>query len=137
MPFQCEAMVVRELGGPDVFEKHTIELPWPGKPDEVLVRLKAAAINPADSFFRALGMCIGEAPGAVLGHDGAGIIEAVGDDVSGFAPGDRVCFCNGGIGGDAGTYAQFAVVPQWLLAKVPDNVHTHAALSKMRLPEVV
>lgn len=44
--------------------------------------------------------------------------------------GDRVCFCNGGIGGAPGTYAEAAVVPDWQLARVPDGVDdlTAAAL---------
>ena len=44
--------------------------------------------------------------------------------------GDRVAFCNGGIGGTMGTYSQAAVVPEWQLAKVPDPVDdlTAAAL---------
>ena len=43
-------------------------------------------------------------------------------DVTRFRPGDRVCFCNGGIGGDPGTYAEFAVVPEEQLVLVPANV---------------
>ena len=98
---------------------HEIELPWPGKTDQVLVRMEAAGVNPADTFFRALGTYIGEGPGTVLGHDGAGVVEAVGDDVTSVKVGDRVCFCNGGVGGDHGTYSRHAVVPEWLLAKIP------------------
>jgi len=130
MSFTCEAAVMREIGAPDVLEIQQIELPWPGKSDEVLVRMEAAGINPADTFFRALGLYIGEGPGAVLGHDGAGIVEAVGADVTTVSIGDRVCFCNGGVGGDPGTYARYAVVPEWLLAQVPDSIDmiTAAAL---------
>ncbi|MDH5355855.1 MAG: zinc-binding dehydrogenase [Gammaproteobacteria bacterium] len=122
MTFTCDAMVMREPGAPDVLERRTIELSWPGKPDEVLVKLEAAGINPADTFFRALGPYIGDGVGATLGHDGAGVVEAVGEAVTEFSVGDRVAFCNGGVGGDPGTYASHAVVPEWLLARVPDNV---------------
>jgi NADPH2:quinone reductase len=66
----------------------------------------------------------------VLGHDGAGIVRLMGSNVSSVAPGDRVCFCNGGIGGDLGTYAEAAVVPEWQLVKIPAEVDdlTAAAL---------
>jgi NADPH2:quinone reductase len=50
------------------------------------------------------------------------VVEAVGADVRGVHPGERVCFCNGGIGAEFGTYAEHAVVPAEQLAKVPDSV---------------
>ena len=69
MPFSTRAAVLARLGDPDVFEIKNINLAWPGKADAVLVRIEAAGVNPADTFFRALGPYIGEGPGAVLGHD--------------------------------------------------------------------
>jgi NADPH2:quinone reductase len=104
MSFTSEAAVMCRIGAPDVFEIQEIDLPWPGNSDEVLVRMQSAGINPADTFFRALGPYIGDGQGSVLGHDGAGVVEAVGDSVSQVKVGDRVCFCNGGLGGDPGTY---------------------------------
>ena len=73
MSFRSKAVVMREIGAPDVLEIRDLELPWPGKDDQVLVRLEAAGVNPADPFFRALGTYLGEGPGTVLGHDGAGV----------------------------------------------------------------
>ena len=66
----------------------------------------------------------------MLGHDGMGIVKEIGPAVTLVRPGDRVCFCNGGIGGALGTYAEAAVVPEWQLARVPDAVDdpTAAAL---------
>lgn len=130
MTFASKAVIMRETGAPDVLELRDFELAWPGKDDEVLVRIEAAGVNPADTFFRALGTYLGEGPGTVLGHDGAGVVEAVGSHVTSVRVGDRVCFCNGGVGGDPGTYAQHAVVPEWLLARVPDaiDIDTAAAL---------
>ena len=130
MPLLSKAVVMREIGAADVLEIQDFELPWPGKDDEVLVRIEAAGVNPADTFFRALGTYLGEGPGTVLGHDGAGVVEAVGNGVTSVRVGDRVCFCNGGVGGDPGTYAHHAVVPEWLLARVPDAIDltTAAAL---------
>jgi NADPH2:quinone reductase len=129
MSFTSEAATLREFGAADVFEMRELQLPWPGKTDDVLVRIEAAGINPADTFFRALGTYIGQGPGTVLGHDGAGVVAAIGNDVTSVKVGDRVCFCNGGVGGDYGTYARHAVVPEWLLAKIPDSVDFITAAS--------
>lgn len=130
MSFVSEAIVMRDIGAPDVLEIRDFALPWPGNSEDVLVRIEAAGINPADTFFRAFGTYLGEGPGTILGHDGAGVVEAVGDAVTSVQVGDRVCFCNGGVGGDPGTYAYHAIVPEWLLAKVPDSIEltTAAAL---------
>ncbi len=116
------AVVARGQGGPEVLERMAIPLAWPGGPRDVLVRLKAAALNPADIYFRQYGPYIRSEEPLVLGHDGAGIVEAVGRAVRRFKPGDEVCFCSGGIGGAAGTYAEFAVVPELLLVAKPGGV---------------
>ncbi len=116
------AMVATAKGEPEVLKLRDIELPWPGGGGDVLVRLAAASINPADCFFRQLGGYIDGPQPLVLGHDGAGMVEAVGASVKTVKPGDRVAFCNGGIGGTAGTYAHHAVVPAEQLAKIPDAV---------------
>ncbi|CAM8639231.1 Qor NADPH,quinone reductase and related Zn-dependent oxidoreductases [Paracoccaceae bacterium] len=122
MTFTTHAIVMRAAGGPDVLEYLPVDLAWDPEGAEVLVRLVAAGVNPADTFFRSLGPYIGAAEGCVLGHDGAGIVQAVGRAATGFAPGDRVCFCHGGVGGAAGTYALHAVVPVDCLVRVPDSV---------------
>lgn len=122
MTFTTEAMVMRGAGGPEVLEYRALDLHWDPEGAEVLVRLVAAGVNPADTFFRALGPYVGTAEGCVLGHDGAGIVQAVGRGALGFSVGDRVCFCHGGVGGAAGTYARHAVVPADSLVKVPDAV---------------
>jgi NADPH2:quinone reductase len=127
---KIKAMVATTKGGPEVLKLQDIDIPWPRGKKDVLVRLRAAALNPADVFFRQLGGYI-DGPGPlVLGHDGMGIVEAVGAEVTSVTAGDRVAFCNGGIGGAPGTYAEAAVVPEWQLAKVPDAVDdlTAAAL---------
>ena len=50
------------------------------------------------------------------------MVEAVGARVTRVGPGDAVCFCNGGIGANPGTYAEFAVVPESQLVRKPDGV---------------
>lgn len=124
------AIVVTEKGGAGVLKRHDVDLAWPGGASDVLVELRAAALNPADLYFRELGGYLAGPEPFVLGHDGMGVVSAVGSSVTLVKPGDRVCFCNGGIGGTMGTYAEAAVVPEWQLAKVPDAVDdvTAAAL---------
>ncbi|NNE22719.1 MAG: zinc-binding dehydrogenase [Rhizobiales bacterium] len=124
---KMQAMVMTSPGGPDILHMCEVEVAWPGAANDVLVRLKAAGLNPADTFFRASGAYLESDGPTVLGHDGAGVVEAVGSDVSGFAVGDRVCFCNGGIGGPPGTYAELAVVPDYQLARIPDEVSFQTA----------
>ena len=116
------AIVATSLGGPEVLEKAEIDLAWPGRPGDVLVRLKAASLNPADVWFRSLGPYVKSEGPLVLGHDGAGVVEAIGPGVARVTPGDRVAFCYGGIGADPGTYAEHAVVPADYLAILPDSV---------------
>ncbi|MEZ5775681.1 MAG: zinc-binding dehydrogenase [Hyphomicrobiaceae bacterium] len=121
------AMVMTGVGGPQMLQPREIEIGWPKGPSDVLVRMRAAGLNPADTFFRALGTYIASDGPVVLGHDGAGVVEAVGSTVTSVKPGDRVCFCYGGIGGAPGTYAEFSVVPEALLTPLPDAVEMREA----------
>ncbi len=92
-------------------------------PGQVLVRVKASGVNPLDLKIRS-----GKAPHAkhplpaVLGMDLAGTVEAVGVDVTAFAPGDEVYGLTGGIGGLQGSLAEFAAVDADLLAPKPANL---------------
>ena len=80
-------------------------------PGEAVVRLRAAALNPADIFFRQLGGYVSGPAPLVLGHDGMGVVREIGAGVTLVKPGERVCFCHGGIGGNPYTYAQPAGQP--------------------------
>jgi NADPH2:quinone reductase len=122
-----KAAVLIAPGGPESLQLSNVDLPWPAAGLDVLVRLTAAALNPADGYFRAFGPYVDNAGPCILGHDGVGIVEEVGGEVSRIQPGQRVCFCNGGIGGNYGTYAEFAVVPESQLAVVPDSVDDASA----------
>ncbi|MDX8402088.1 MAG: zinc-binding dehydrogenase [Mariprofundaceae bacterium] len=119
------AIVMTRTGGPEVLEIREMPAPTPG-PGEVLVRLHAAGVNPIDTKLRARGLYFGEPP-AVLGCDGAGVIEAVGEGVSGFGTGDAVWHCFGGLGqrsadgGPAGNDAEAIAVPAAYLARKPES----------------
>ena len=127
MALKMKAVVLSATGGPEVLENREVDLPWPASGSDVLVRLTAAALNPADAYFRSFGPYLETGGPCILGHDGAGIVEAVGDEVGTVRPGQRVCFCNGGIGGGFGTYAEYAVVAESQLAAIPDAVDDASA----------
>jgi NADPH:quinone reductase len=122
MDARMKAVVASAKGGPEVLVSRDVPLSWPAGRGDVLVQLKAAALNPADVWFRKLGGYFEPSGPFILGHDGAGIVEAIGADVVGVKPGDRVCFCHGGIGAAPGTYAEFAVVPAELVVIIPAQV---------------
>jgi len=114
-----KAVIMDKPGGPEVL--HLADRPDPAisTPTQILVRLKAAGINPVDTKLRANGTYYPDRLPAVLGCDGAGVVEAVGDAVTRFAPGDAVYFCNGGIGGEPGNYAELTVVEEAYAARKP------------------
>ncbi|QRV92669.1 Zinc-binding dehydrogenase [Ceratobasidium sp. AG-Ba] len=87
---------------------------------QVLVRITSAAVNPVDWKIIDYGIFINDFP-AVLGADGAGIIEALGSEVTGFSKGDRVLF-QGQYIPDFGTYQQYALVDSDAMAKTPGNI---------------
>ncbi len=109
-------------GGTEVLQVTEVPQPDPG-PGEALVRVRAAGVNPVDTKVRQKGLFApGAEPPAILGCDGAGAVERVGEGVDTVAPGDRVLFMNGGIGLAPGNYAEYAVVDARFLARTPDGV---------------
>ncbi|MEG4204800.1 zinc-dependent alcohol dehydrogenase family protein [Microcoleus sp. Pol7_A1] len=114
-----KAIVFETPGSPSVLQLQDIPAPTIQTETDVLVRLRAAGINPIDTKLRARGTFYPEKTPHVLGCDGAGVVEAVGAGVQSFQVGDEVFFCNGGLGGSRGTYAEFAVVDQRFLALKP------------------
>jgi NADPH2:quinone reductase len=119
----CE---VTAFGGPEVLEPGERPNPVPAA-GGVVVRIRAAAVNPTDIGTRSGG---GRArmpelqPPFVLGWDLAGEVAAVGEAVTGFLPGDRVCgmIPFGRIGGRVGAYAEMAAVDSEWLAPLPADV---------------
>ncbi|ANV84876.1 alcohol dehydrogenase [Picosynechococcus sp. PCC 7003] len=123
-----KAIAMTAAGNPDVLQ--LIEAPQPQitTPQQVLVKLQAAGVNPIDTKVRSRGTFYDDPLPAILGCDGAGIIEAVGSDVKKFAVGDAVYFCDGGLGkAGTGNYAEYAVVDARFIAKKPENLSFAAA----------
>lgn len=118
-----KAIVMTAPGGPEVLELQDIPDPEISQDREILVRLKAAGVNPIDTKLRTRGTLYPDATGpAVLGCDGAGIVEAVGAAVQNYQVGDEVYFCNAGLGAQTGNYAQLAVVDERFVAKKPTSL---------------
>jgi NADPH2:quinone reductase len=117
-----KAVVMTRTGGPEVLEVREVPTPALRDDRDVLVSLRAAALNPADVWFRANGPYVNPGKPCILGHDGAGVVERVGAAVTRVRVGDRVAFCNGGIGADPGTYAEAAVVREDRLAPIPEGL---------------
>ena len=118
-----KAIVYRCYGSPDVLELATIAKPAPAD-DEVLVKVKAAAVNPLDwhymrgsPYVMRLGTGFGKPDETRLGVDFAGTIEAVGKNVKQFKPGDDV------FGGRTGAFAEYVTIAEdRALALKPSNV---------------
>lgn len=115
------AVLMTAVGGPDVLVVG--ELPEPELTGErdVRVRLRAAGINPVDYKLRSGGMIGGSLP-AVLGWDGAGVVESIGPAVTRVHPGDEVYFCDGGFGPVPGTYQEVKIVDERYLAHKPKRL---------------
>jgi NADPH:quinone reductase-like Zn-dependent oxidoreductase len=127
-----KAIVRGRYGSPDVLELTEIDKPEPGD-DEVLVRVHAASVNPADWHFlrgtpyiARLQLGLRKPKDRVLGCDVAGRVEAVGKDVTMFRPGDDVFgspFMHG-----LGAFAEYVCVPEDLPAPKPATLSfDHAA----------
>jgi NADPH:quinone reductase-like Zn-dependent oxidoreductase len=109
----------QRLGGPEVLEFVEVPRPVPA-PTEVLVRVRAAGVNPVDWKVRSRGGFLGDPPFTV-GWDVAGVVEEVGLGVTRFAVGDRV-FGMPRFPREAAAYAEYVTSPSRQLARIPDGL---------------
>ncbi|MBE9230429.1 zinc-dependent alcohol dehydrogenase family protein [Cuspidothrix issatschenkoi LEGE 03284] len=116
-----KAILMTAAGKPDVLELQEVPQPIPTN-TEILVQILAAGVNPIDTKLRQRGTFYPEQMPAILGCDGAGIVEAVGSDVEKFHVGDEVYFCYGGLGGNAGNYAEYTIVDERFVAFKPQSI---------------
>jgi NADPH2:quinone reductase len=118
-----KAVLMTASGNPEVLQAQEIPNPAiPPKETELLIHLKAAGINPIDTKLRKRGTFYPDKMPAILGCDGAGVVEAVGASVQRFRVGDEVYFCNGGLGAHQGNYAEYTTVPERFVAHKPPSV---------------
>lgn len=117
-----KAVLMTTAGGPEVLQIRDVPDPEFHGAFEVLVRIKAAGVNPVDTKVRRNPTYYPDNVPAILGCDGAGVVEDVGHSVTRFKPGDEVYFFNNGLGGAPGNYAQYTVVHEDFLAPKPGNL---------------
>jgi NADPH:quinone reductase len=111
------AQLLKAYGGPENFV--LTDIPKPAiEPSKLLIRVAATSVNQIDIKIRG-GLPIGPDLPAVLGADVAGMVEAVGDGVIGFAPGDEVYGCAGGVKGQGGAMAEYMLADARLVAPKP------------------
>jgi NADPH2:quinone reductase len=120
-----KAIRVDRTGGPEVLEYADVPDPVPG-PGEALVRQTAVGINYIDVYVRT-GLYKRPLP-FVNGREGAGVVEAVGDGVSGLKPGDRVAYAQTA---NLGGYAEKNAVPALDLVPIPDGIDDRIACALM------
>ena len=118
-----QAIRVHQFGGLDVLSLDQVPLPEPG-PGEARVKLEAAGVNYIDIYHR-MGQYKGALP-LTLGQEGAGVVDAIGPNVTGVKLGDRVAYAS-----QQGAYAEQHVVASWRLVPIPDAVSTQQAAAVM------
>jgi NADPH:quinone reductase-like Zn-dependent oxidoreductase len=116
-----KAVVCHNYGSPDVLKLEEIERPTPSD-DEVLIKIRAASVNPVDRLFRGrpylvrIKTGLGKPKDPRMGRDVAGQVEAVGRNVTHFKPGDEV------FGTCSGAFAEYACASESAIVMKPDNM---------------
>ena len=118
----AKKVLLEEFGSPDNMKIVSVELSAPAA-GEVQLKQTAIGLNFIDIYQRK-GVYPLQLPTS-LGHEAAGVIEAVGDGVTNFKPGDRVAYMNAGLG----AYADFRNVPADRLVHIPDEVTDENAVA--------
>jgi NADPH:quinone reductase len=114
---------VKETGGAEKMQLVDVPKPAPG-PKQALVRIAASGVNFIDVYFRS-GLYKADLP-VTLGSEAAGTVEAVGEEVTEVAAGDRVAYAMA-----RGSYAEYAVVPAAQLVKIPGHLDFNRAAAAM------
>lgn len=118
-----KAIRIYQFGGPEVLQLDDVPLPEPGL-GQARIKIEYSGVNFADVYFRS-GEQGGKLPDGI-GGEGAGIVDAVGPDVTSIAPGDRVAYAT-----QRGSYAEYAIVQAGRLVRIPDGVTTKLAAAVM------
>lgn len=119
-----KAIRIEKTGGPEAMALSEVELGAP-KPGEITVRAKAIGVNFIDTYHRS-GLYPVALPSGI-GMEAAGVVEAVGEGVTQFKPGDRAAYA----GGPIGAYAQANNVAAASAVKVPDGISDEQAAAMM------
>lgn len=129
-----KAILMTAVGDPDVLKFQDIKEPEISEATQIKVKLEAAGVNPVDTKIRRNGVFYDNPLPAVLGCDGAGVVVETGADASQFKVGDKVWFCNGGLGREQGNYAEYTVIDERWVSLMPGAFSfTEAAASPLVL----
>jgi NADPH:quinone reductase len=122
---KAKAIVVNEIGGPEVLQFVEVEVPAPGA-GEVLLRHRAIGLNFVEIYFRS-GVYPAPSMPFTPGSEAAGVVEAIGPGVTELKPGDRVAYA----GGPMGAYSEARVMPARFLVKLPAAIDEATAAAAM------
>jgi NADPH2:quinone reductase len=114
------AIVVRQFGAPEVMQLEDVPDPVP-QGGQVLIRIKAAGVNPVDTYIRSGNYARKPPLPYTPGSDGAGVVEAVGAGAGRFRPGQRVYFAAAAAGLN-GAYAGMVVCEESTVYALPDRI---------------
>jgi NADPH2:quinone reductase len=117
MQSNMKAIVVKSFGEPEVMNLEEVQKPAPSE-TQVLVRIKAAGVNPVDTYIRTGNHAHAPKLPYTPGKDAAGIVETVGDAVKNFTVGDRVYTADS----LTGTYAEYSLCEEKQLGHLPENI---------------
>jgi NADPH2:quinone reductase len=118
---RMKAIRVSEFGEPSVMKLQDMPDQAAG-PGQILLKVGASGVNPVDTYIRAGKYAMLPALPYTPGADGAGTVEAVGSDVHGFSPGDRVYFGGTVAGRASGSYAEKALCTVDQVHRLPANI---------------
>ena len=121
---RVHAIRIHQTGGPEAMRWEEVEVGEPG-PGQVRIRHKAVGLNFIDTYHRG-GLYPLPLPSGI-GLEAAGVIEAVGEGVGDFKPGDRAGYCTGPIG----AYAEARLFPAERLIKLPDAIDDRTAAAML------
>src|SRR3981189_3700717 len=117
-----------KAGGPEVLEFVEVQVPAPG-PNEVRIKVKAIGINRAEAMWRGDDYIEPVKFPAGLGYEAAGIVDAIGKDVSGFAAGDEVNVIPSFSLNDYATYGEVILAPDYAVVRQPKSLSFTEAAS--------
>ena len=112
-----KAIRVHQFGGPEVLQLEDVPAPKPAA-GQVLVKIRAAGVNPADTYARTGNYAILPPLPYTPGTDGAGVIESTGDGISKVKAGDRVYVAKS----LSGTYAEYALALEPQVHRLPEKI---------------
>jgi NADPH:quinone reductase len=122
-----KAIIIHKYGGPEVLQWEDVKVGEPGH-DEVRIRHEAIGLNFRDTYHRSGSYGVpGDQFPAILGSDGAGTIEAIGNGVNDLTVGQRVAYGNGPMG----SYSQSRLMPAKFIIPLPDEIEFQTAAAMM------